>query len=613
MGLGAALGLAVSGLRATQSQMGVLSDNIANVETPGYSRKTVGLSATVSGDRGAGVRIAEIRRELDLVLQRQLRNEGSGAAYAQIRANVLDRVNQMMGTPGSATALDNVFNKFTASWQALSVSPDSYSAQRILINDGQVLAQTLNRLSQDIQSLRVDAERGIDEGVRRANEALRGLATIDEQIATGQAAPSAALLDQRDRYVSDLSEIIDIRVIESSGNRINIYTNSGVAIYTGRPGSFSFDGRTTLDANSLYSTDNAERGVGTVTFITPDGGSVDMFANGSIRSGEIAAYKELRDVTLPQIQERLDALAGGIASALSDETISGVAITNGFSLGTSWMRDGNVMTVNYTDAGGVARTLSVVRVESSAVLPLSNSYTSRADDEVLGIDFSAGMAAVAAALDARLGAGFAVTNTGSVLEIATDGSDPDAIVSQVEGRFTNSGLNNQGFGLPFFTDGASGQLFTSAFSGIPQQRGFSARIAVNADVVAAPSSLVAYEPTTLPGDGARPAELYRRLTAETQFFSPATGIGGTASPYKGSAKDFVSALIDTTSYDYESAKRVDEGQQVVVNALLERNKEVSGVSIDKELADLLVIQNAYAANARVMSTVRDMFERLMNS
>ena len=86
MSLSQALASAMSGLRANQIGLGLVSSNIANAETTGYIRKTANQVAISSGEFGASVRVASVNRELDQYLQRQLRTETSGAAYANVRA-----------------------------------------------------------------------------------------------------------------------------------------------------------------------------------------------------------------------------------------------------------------------------------------------------------------------------------------------------------------------------------------------------------------------------------------------------------------------------------------------------------------------------------------------
>src|SRR5215207_5253982 len=110
MSLSQALNSAMSGLRTNQIALGLVSSNVANAETPGYIKKTSNQVAVTSGEFGSSVRVAGINRELDQYLQRQLRTETSGAAYATLRADVLDHLQSIYGTPGSAGTLESSFS-----------------------------------------------------------------------------------------------------------------------------------------------------------------------------------------------------------------------------------------------------------------------------------------------------------------------------------------------------------------------------------------------------------------------------------------------------------------------------------------------------------------------
>ena len=113
MGLGQALTSAVSGLRVTQSGLSLIASNIANAETPGYVKKSATQVAAASGDLTIGVRLSSISRELDQYLQRQLRTETSGGAYATLRSEFFQRLQGVFGQPGESNALESVFNDFT--------------------------------------------------------------------------------------------------------------------------------------------------------------------------------------------------------------------------------------------------------------------------------------------------------------------------------------------------------------------------------------------------------------------------------------------------------------------------------------------------------------------
>ena len=131
--------------------------------------------------------------------------------------------------------MEAAYSGFTSNLQALSTSPESASARSAVLSAAQVLTQQFNSMSSDIQGLRSDAELGIADSASRANNAMAQIAAINRQLATSvtKDASAATLADQRDNYINQLSELMDIRVVQNDQNQISIFTTS--ARLTSRP------------------------------------------------------------------------------------------------------------------------------------------------------------------------------------------------------------------------------------------------------------------------------------------------------------------------------------------------------------------------------------------
>ncbi len=285
MGVGSALNIALTGLRANQQQLDLTSANVANAGTAGYSRRTLPTSTLVAGDTVFGVSAGKVQRTVDLAVQRQWRDAVGNSAYAQTRADMLDRLDGLMGSPGDATALDSIFNNFKSALEKLSTSPED-GAQRIqTVAAADSLASRIRSLSKDVQNLRQDAESSIGSAVTEANGYLKQIADIDKQvIAVGSGDNSTAgLEDQRDQAIDALSKLMDIRVEDVPYGGVNIYMTDGTLLYGGgEPAQFSFDEHAVIDAGSVYSTDPAERGVGTVTITSgPGSGAISSATTAS--------------------------------------------------------------------------------------------------------------------------------------------------------------------------------------------------------------------------------------------------------------------------------------------------------------------------------------------
>jgi flagellar hook-associated protein 1 FlgK len=619
MSISQALNASLSGLRATQAGLSLVASNIANAQTEGYVRKTLQLGVSTAGDTGSSVRVLAINREIDLYIQRQLRVESSGGAYADLRADFHQRLQQIYGEPGSDSALEAVFNNFTNAVQSLVTSPDSLAARSIVLTSAQVFAQTLNGMTADIQALRGDAESGLANAVAVANNAMQKIAELNAQLGNGLTggAIDAALLDQRDGYIDQLSKLMDIRIVAGERNQVSIFTNSGVQLVGSAPSQLAFNAQGTVSAATLWDPDPAQSNLGTLSLVSPNGAKLDLIASKSIRSGTIAAYLDMRDNILVQAQNQLDAFAAAMAKALSDETVTGTAVTAGaqagFDIDTAGLLRGDTISLDWTDlTTGTPHRVTLVRVDDPSVLPLNDTLTADPSDEVIGVDFSGGLAAVAASLNGLFGGQLQFSNpVGTTLRILDDGAANTADIGAVSLTRTASSLSGGSAALPFFTDGAS--LFSGAITaGGSQTIGFAGRIAVNPALRLDGSKLVLFAAGVAAGDPTRPDFIYRQMTDGSFMYSPQVGFGTAASPFAGTLPAFLRQTLTMQGEAAASAASLAEGQAVVVNAFQKRMNDRSGVNVDEEMARLISLQTAYGANARVMSTIKEMIDLLLS-
>jgi flagellar hook-associated protein 1 FlgK len=118
-------------------------------------------------------------------------------------------------------------------------------------------------------------------------------------------------------------------------------------------------------------------------------------------------------------------------------------------------------------------------------------------------------------------------------------------------------------------------------------------------------------PLTPQGDTKRPLFLTEALTYSNQVFSAATEINGPGALYVSTLADFARRVVERHGANAEAAERLNEGQSIALAAVESRFAEHSGVNVDQEMAQLVQLQTAYGANARVMTAIRDMLDLLM--
>ena len=618
MSLSQALSVALAGVKVTQQGLSVVAGNVANANTAGYVEEQITLVEVASGGvSGTSVDSSGISRNLNTLLQDQLWTESAGGSFANTASQLYQQLQQVYGTPNSATSFDAIYSNFTSALQALSTGPSSYSNQAAVISSAQALAQNLNSMTASIQQLRTQAEAGITTDVAAANTALQQIANINVQLET--AAPDAAtatLEDQRDQDVSQLARLMNVRVARDQNNQISLFTSTGQQLVNGAQASqLRFDNAGALTATALWSANPAQDSAGTITLTSPAGTQTDLLATVAISSGEIGAYVQMRDAILPQAQNQLDELANQMSQALSNQTTNGTAVSagaqNGFAVDIGNLSAGNSVSLTYTDPGSVQHTITIVALGPGGSLPLQAS-PSNPNNQIIGVNLSAGMASMVAQLNAAFGANLQFSNpSGTVLQVLNAGATTN-VVNALSATATVTSLQSGSPQLPLFLDGntpITGALTTAG----SQTTGLAGRITVNAAVAAAPSSLVTYAVNTAAGDATRPDFLLNQLTNATLTYAPSTGIGSAQQPFSGSLPTYLSAIVSQQSQAANAASNLQQGQSTVVNALQQRLNEQSGVSIDTELSNLITLQNAYSANARVMSTVQSMMNALIQA
>ena len=315
--------------------------------------------------------------------------------------------------------------------------------------------------------------------------------------------------------------------------------------------------------------------------MSPNGSTVDLIANKSIRSGKIAAYLDMRDNVLVQAQNQLDSLAATMAQALSDDTVNGTTVSSGAQTGlavdTAGWLDGNRVNLTYTDRQtSIQHRVSIIRVDDPAALPLDDGATADPNDEVIGVDFSGGLASVVSQLNARFGGRLQFANpSGTTLQVLDDGAPNLVDVNALSLTRTATAVANGRTAVALFTDGTD--PFTGAITSVGAQSvGFAGRIAVNPALLGDPSKLTIYDANTASGDPARPNLIYDRLTNAAFAFAPQTGLGNAASPFAGNLPTYLQQMLSLQGEAAANASSLSQGQDVVVNALKQRVNDASG-------------------------------------
>ncbi|WP_103986434.1 flagellar hook-associated protein FlgK [Methylobacterium sp. 190mf] len=610
-----ALSNATAGLAAAQAAINLVSQNVANAGTAGYVKRTISPVAT--GTNNLGVASGTITRSFDAAALKQLRLETSGAAYTSTKAGLASQLDSLYGVPGSSTSLDGTLNTFTQSLQQLAANPTSAAARTTVVSNASALASQINSAANSVQNMRTGIESQLGTDINSASGLLSNIANLNTKIQnTTDSSSLADLQDQRDQAINSLSSYMDIQTVSQGDGTVSVLTQSGATLVDrGNSATLSFNGKGTLTANSTYSA--TPRSVGTITATLPGGGTIDLSEPNVLRSGSLAAQLELRDQTLPQAQRQLDDLAAGLASALSDKTVTGNSDGTQTDIDLTGIQPGNTVTFPMTVNGAVRNVILVASNNDAAQIPANLTkdatalvYTFKIPSS--GSDYAG---AINTALD-KLGLLTTVTASGSgaAVTIGPVVGTTNKVTSASANITAMSSVTDLTTGNPslaLFVDGTPNQLYTGSFDRGPQLTGFAQRITVNAALAGNTSALTQTSVTDPSASGARAQKLFTALTATPQTFSSSSGIGGVSAPYSSSVIGFAQDIIATQGANASNALALDATQQTALSTAQGRFAAGAGVNIDQEMSNLIALQNAYGANARILSAARDMLNQLL--
>ncbi|MFO0388214.1 MAG: flagellar hook-associated protein FlgK [Alphaproteobacteria bacterium] len=321
MSLSIALNNALSGLRVNQKALQVLSNNIANANTAGYSRQVVSQSAVYLVGEGAGVSISDVSRKVDEYLARAVQLQNSTTSRATVLNDFNSRSQLLFGGPGSTNNLNSYLNSFFNSLQSLSLTPESSTQIANVVRGGKTFADQVVRIAQGLQDLRYEADKDIKSIVDNVNENLRQLHEINIAIAnatTGGDNP-VSLLDRRDALLRDMSQYVDIQTYVRANGAVNVFTSNGLSLldenlryltYTPASSADPFIDDTDLPAVLIYQQNSSGETFGTPVELVSGGPSSQVTT--SLLSGKLKGLLDLRDRQLPNMLKQLDTMAAGM-------------------------------------------------------------------------------------------------------------------------------------------------------------------------------------------------------------------------------------------------------------------------------------------------------------
>jgi len=360
------LSIATQALNVDQGALEVTSNNIANANTPGYSREQVILETapTVTEGNiayGQGVTLSQVQgirdQVVELGVQQGLQQQGQINSY-------LDSMNQLQSLFNEAqgAGLQNSLSNFFNSLQSLSTDPTNLSLRQAVISAAQTLASAFNQASAGLAGIQSQLNQTVPQAVGQVNQLTQQIAQINGQIQTAQSsgANPNQLIDQRNQLVEQLSGLVGVNSTDAGDGTITLTTANGALLVAGRQ---SF---------TLTTGKNAS-------------GNVDVFSQGTditsgLSGGSLSGYIQARDQGVASAQSNLDDLAAGLISAVNAQQTAGYDLNGnpGANFFKPWSGSSNAgaaaaMSVNLTDPSQVgASSSSTAQGDNSNALALAN-------------------------------------------------------------------------------------------------------------------------------------------------------------------------------------------------------------------------------------------------
>ncbi len=700
---------ALSALRTNSTALGVVSNNVANLNTDGYARRVVNQQTLAAAGQLVGVDIASIERVASQYLSQETLSAGASAANYDTQAGFFSQLNGLLGAPGDNQSLASQLNDLSSAYATASQAPSAGASRTAVMSALNNLASTFSNVSSTISSLRTQVDQQAVNTIGSTNQLIKQIYDLNQQIRSASASGSepSALLDQRDVALSNLSKVMDVRSTEQSDGSVIVSTGDGMNLVSNTYAQLSYGGGATNGSygNITMQDINPQTGqpIGAVQALDPH-----------LSGGSLKGMIDMRDQVLGGLGDSLGSLAQQTALAFNAQANANAAYpppssltgrNTGLLTGDALNFSGKT-TLAVTDSSGKlvqrvdvdfgAGTISVNGSVVGATGTTVGSFVT-ALNSALGANgtasFSNGTLSLTAAggnglvvqddattPSSRGGVGFSqffglndvfkaqspsVTATGlsasdasglaagGVISLSLKGPDGD-IVKQVSvttaagmtvgnvvsalnsamGGAVSFTLNPDGslssansalysdYALNVTSDstqrGATGLSFSQLFGlGSGAQAGQASGFAVASQVAGNPGMLGFGQPQITgtsavgdvvlnAGDNSGAVAMQNVLNSSRSF----AAAGGMAAQ-TASLSDYVASFYQNVSTQSNSVTANQTTQDDRLAEAQSRLSSNSGVNLDEELTNLTTYQQAYAAGARLLSVVGQLYDTLL--
>jgi flagellar hook-associated protein FlgK len=476
----------------------------------------------------------------------------------------MSRIQTLLGTNSDTAALPKLMSEFTAAWQSLQTQPESASAQRQVISIGDQLATEIRRLSAGIDDIDAEIRNDLGDTTTELNDLLAQVFEVNLRIKASDPNGSERLelIDQRDQLVREVAKLVDVRTVERENGSIALITPSGMSLLDGAPARFHFDGThiVSLEGGQVVDQQFREGKLKALLDLRYDGTS----------AGQPASADPAKEV-IRKLRSQLDVIVGAFTTTSGSPPTFAAAYDGGStSLRVSASHQITVQAgPGNPQMGTVSLTGSLNEGDVFEVTVKGKIFSYTATQNDTNLDQIAQKLAALVNTDTTLGV-TAINGIASLQLVGQNNDEKFTVVSSVNGQ------------LPELTAG----FFTGA-----DRYTFK----INAELAGGFQQLK---------KNSAPDVVNAINSSERSFI--AVGLSLTSVSYKG----LMSGFIGTAA---ANAKVINDNAELSADTLKmteQRYLQDTGVNLDEELANLQILQNAYAASARLMTVIQTLFDTL---
>ncbi|MFI5377890.1 MAG: flagellar hook-associated protein FlgK [Tepidisphaerales bacterium] len=555
------LNIGKTALAAQQAAIQVTSNNISNAGNADYARQIAKLSPGVEVgiqpgvSMGTGVYLDSVSRQVDDALEERIRASTSDDQAAGLKQQQLTQVESVFNALGD-NDLSSQLSTFFNSWSSLANNPLDQGLRQVVLQTGDTITNTFKSMRAQFNSIASDADKQLSTLVTQANQLVDQVAKYNQQIAVAQAGTGQganALCDQRDAALKQLSQLVDIKVQDTGNGMVNVMIGSEPIVLQ--------DTSRGLQLSTTQVNGKTETVLATVAHE----------AELQPTSGQIGALLSMKSDT--SVVDQLDSLAGNLIFELNKLHSSGQ--------GSQWLTTATgsnkvadpAAALNTAGAG-----LPFTPTTGNFIVQVRQKSTGLVTSQLVNVD-----------LDGQN------NNDTTLTSLAADLSTVTGLNASVaSGQLKISAQSDYEFSFSQDTSGTLAALgVNSFFTGTN-----ASDIAVSADLKAQPALLAAA------ANGDQGDNTNARAIAQLG----STALSGLNGQSLSVAYDSLVTAVGTES---SNAKTAQQATQAVSDTLTSQRESLSGVSLDEEATNLIQEQRAYQAAARVISTVDQMMQMLL--